>query len=204
MTPFDVFVRYCTVKAHFRTESFNMVKYHGVSKHISRQSFNKRNDKYYFIKLSNDLPTSDVVGFFISQFIDSRNVDNIWIGDMVNEGRDRFLDWKARIKSINYRYEQDIKNISKFLNNRDLTYQDIYAIIDDKHPLVFRFLLEDMIMPETYIILDRIFIFHEDFDRTLDDPIWEAWELKLRKYGILFGNTDEKLISMTKEHLKCV
>ena len=51
MQPIDAYLMYCAMKAHFDKNDYDFVKYNGKSK-VSRDSFYKRNDRVFFVKLN--------------------------------------------------------------------------------------------------------------------------------------------------------
>ena len=51
MQPIDAYLMYCAMKAHFDKSDYDFVKYNGKSK-VSRDSFYKRNDRIFFVKLT--------------------------------------------------------------------------------------------------------------------------------------------------------
>ena len=51
------------------------------------------------------------------------------------------------------------------------------------HPLVLKKFLSGNISPETMVIYDKIFLFGNDFDKKLQDPVWETVSKKLKKYS---------------------
>ena len=51
MEPIDVYLMYCAMKAHFSKNNYDFHKYGGKTK-VSRDSFWKRKDKYFFVKLA--------------------------------------------------------------------------------------------------------------------------------------------------------
>ena len=50
------------------------------------------------------------------------------------------------------------------------------------HPLILKRYLGGEINLETFTILEKIFSFVKDFDKKLDDPVWESVSLKIKKY----------------------
>ena len=51
MEPIDVYLMYCAMKAHFSKNDYDFITYNGKSR-VSRNSFYKRKDRYFFVKLS--------------------------------------------------------------------------------------------------------------------------------------------------------
>ena len=57
------------------------------------------------------------------------------------------------------------------------------------HPLLLKKYLGGELNLEIIVILEQICGFVKDFDKTLDDPVWETVSMKIRKY-IPFINID--------------
>ena len=51
MTPVDIYLMYCAMKAHFGKGKYDFVQYEGKTK-VSRDSFYKRKDRYFFARLA--------------------------------------------------------------------------------------------------------------------------------------------------------
>ena len=50
------------------------------------------------------------------------------------------------------------------------------------HPLLLKKYLGGEVSLETLSILEKIFSFQKNFDKKLDDPVWETVSMKLKKY----------------------
>ena len=51
------------------------------------------------------------------------------------------------------------------------------------HPPVLKKFLSGNISLETLVIYDKIFLFGNNFDKKLKDPVWETVSRKLKKYS---------------------
>jgi hypothetical protein len=51
------------------------------------------------------------------------------------------------------------------------------------HPKILKEYLSGRLSLENFVIYDKIFHFSNDFDKKLDDPVWETVSLKIKKYG---------------------
>ena len=72
MEPIDVYLMYCAMKAHFSNRNYDFHKYGGKTK-VSRDSFWKRNDKYFFVKLAKKHDDRDSIqDYLVSNFIRDR------------------------------------------------------------------------------------------------------------------------------------
>ena len=68
MEPSDVYLMYCALKAHFNSD-YDFFKYGGKTK-ISRDSFFKRKDRHFFVRISKKYREYDFIrDYFVSNFI---------------------------------------------------------------------------------------------------------------------------------------
>lgn len=189
MTPFEVYKLYVGIKSHF-SSNYDFSKYKGgVSASFKR--FESRNDRYFFEKLLKKYNKAEIIQFFVANFVED---EDLWIGDLVLniESEERYIKWKKRIQSLTYTYSEDIDNIIEFLNERELKFDDLFQVKDNEHPILFRFLLQEMISKETFIILNDILGFFDQFDRDIDETyIWIAWRDRCNNYNS-FMNFDIK------------
>ena len=68
MQPIDVYLTYCAMKAHFSTGDYDFSKYDGKSK-VSRESFWKRNDRIFFVKLSRKYNDTEIKEYLLANFV---------------------------------------------------------------------------------------------------------------------------------------
>ena len=52
-----------------------------------------------------------------------------------------------------------------------------------QHPIILKKFLSGKISIETFTIYDKIFLFRNNFDKKLLDPVWEIVSLKIQKYS---------------------
>ena len=65
-----------------------------------------------------------------------------------------------------------------------LSETDLETVFDCSkgHPLLLKSYLGGEISLETLTILEKVFSFRKEFDKKLQDPVWESVSLKLKKY----------------------
>ena len=69
MEAIDTYLMYCALKAHFGKTDYDFVTYHGKTR-IKRDSFYKRKDRGFFVKISRKYKTEEnVKNYFVSNFI---------------------------------------------------------------------------------------------------------------------------------------
>ena len=174
MTPFDVYKTYLGLKNHFTKDKYDYHKYCGKTR-ASLQSFYKRKDRYWFEKMSRQKNDKEVVDFFVSNFVESG--DNTWIGELIREGESAYVKWQKRIQSLSYLFREEVENM---MVNTDL--DSLFAIKNGQHPQILKLHLQGHISIETLIILNRILSFRSNFDKKLEDPVWESISKTMKKY----------------------
>ena len=90
MEGFDVFKTYLALKLHFTSKTYDYHKYEGKVT-AKLDTFTKRNDRYFFYKLSKKYKASEIEDFFVANFIKN---DRNWIGSLLNnDGETTYKDY---------------------------------------------------------------------------------------------------------------
>ena len=140
-------------------------------------SFNKRKDKYWFEKTSRKYSDEEVLDFLLANFVNADTPQNLWIGEIINSGERTYAEWTRRKQSMTYIFKEQSE---KLLSETDL--EKLFNC-SKGHPLVLKRYLGGEISLETLTILEKVFSFAKEFDKKLQDPVWETVSLKLRKYS---------------------
>lgn len=176
MTPFQVFSEYLALKSHFTNKNYDYFKYNKKVR-ATEASFSKRPDKYFFEKTSRKYNDKEIVDFFVSNFIASSSSEKLWIGEIINSGEKNYTEWMKRQQSLTYMFREQSTELfsqTKLENVFDCS---------KGHPILLKKYLSGKLSPEVFVIYDRIFNFSKNFDKKLQDPIWESIGLKLTKYS---------------------
>lgn len=176
MTSFDAYKTYLALKNHFSKPKYDYFKYAGKTR-ASIDSFNKRKDKYWFERLARQKKDDEIKDFFVSNFVALDNLSNTWIGEMIRTGEDTYQQWLKRQQSLKYLFKQESEDL--------LIEGNIDKVLDasKQHPIILKKFLIGKVSIETLCIYDKIFLFRNDFDKKLLDPIWEIVSLKIQKYS---------------------
>ena len=176
VTPFDTYQHYLSLKNHFTNPKYDFFKY-GAKTRASMTSFNKRKDKYWFEKTSRKYSDKEVVDFLVSNFTATDNPQNLWIGEIINSGERNYSEWMRRQQSLTYLFKEQ--------SNELLSENELETLFNctKGHPLILKKYLSGSVSLETLTIFDKVFHFSKNFDKKLDDPVWESVSLKLKKYS---------------------
>ena len=176
VTPFETYQTYLSMKSHFTNRKYDFFKYGGKSR-ATMSSFNKRKDKYWFEKTSRKYSDEEVLNFLLANFVNADTPQNLWIGEIINSGERTYSEWMRRKQSMTYIFKEQSE---KLLSEIDL--EKLFSC-SKGHPLVLKRYLGGEISLETLTILEKVFSFAKEFDKKLQDPVWETVSLKLRKYS---------------------
>ena len=176
VTPFETYQTYLSMKSHFTNRKYDFFKYGGKSR-ATMTSFNKRKDKYWFEKTSRKYSDKEILDFLLANFVIADNPQNLWIGEIINSGERTYAEWMRRQQSLTYLFKEQSREL---LSKEKLN--EVLRCSKNKHPIVLKKYLGGEISLETLTILEKIFSFVKDFDKKLDDPVWESVSLKIKKY----------------------
>ena len=175
MMPFDAYRCYLSLKNHFTKDHYDYHKYRGKTR-ATVQAFYKRKDRFWFEKFARSKNDKEVEEFFVSNFIYSTDPATMWIGEMIKEGEGRYQEWKKKTQSLSYIFKGEAKNIFE----KDKV-DDVFNCSKGHPPILKSYLGGDTSL-ESMVIYDIIFGYGKDFDKRLNDPVWETVSRKIKKY----------------------
>lgn len=177
MTPFECYKTYIAIKNHFTKDTYDYHKYLGKSR-VTLQSFYKRKDRFWFEKLSRNKSDEEILRFFVSNFVASKNSQSLWIGDIIKNGEGVYRGWEKKIQSLSYKFKEEVDTIFSSSN-----FDEMFLIKNNSHPKILKEYLKGNISIETLIILDKILDYKKNFDKNLNDPVWELTSNLIKKYA---------------------
>jgi len=191
---FDVYKTYLAVKLHFASDTYDYYKYDGKV-NAKLDTFTKRKDRYFFHKLSTRYAETDILDFFVANFLaDSKR----WIGNLLaNDGRDVYLDYKKRKEAFTYHFKQECGTIASDLGRRNISFNDGFIPINGQHPRVLRLLIQRKISYQTAVVLDHFLGFTKNWDKEITEKVvWPEISLKVTRVKpfVNFNATECKLI----------
>jgi len=195
MTPIDVYKTYLAFKNHFTKKSYNYFKYGGKSK-ASVQAYNKRKDRYFFERMSRKKTDEEIKDYFLANFVECDDPDRLWIGEIISSGEDNLKSWMKRSQTMSYMFKTEVE---VFVNREN--FQQLFTIKGQSHPEILKKYLQGALSIETMVILDIILEYVKNFDKKLEDPVWETVSLKIKKYKPFLNINVNKYKSILKEQV---
>ena len=170
MEPIDIYLMYCAMKAHFGNTDYDFITYRGKSR-VSRDSFYKRKDRFFFVKLSRKYKEYDEIrDYFISNFIKDRN------GYISSFNDENYENWKIRRYSFYGIFSEEIKPFVKEFN-------PLFEVKKSEHPKLMKEFLGGRLSLETLIVLDELVKFTKKWNQKLkDDIVWSDLKKIMNDY----------------------
>ena len=176
MLPFDCYKTYIAMKSHFTKDSYDYQRYGNRLPRLKVTSFYKRKDRFFFEKMSRDFADKEIEEFFIANFISGTDPQAIYMADIIKNGRNTFSEWQKRNQSLSYIFKEEVKNMFE-----DKKVDDVFNC-SKGHPPILKSYLGGSTSLESMVIYDIILGYGKDFDKRLNDPVWETVSRKIKKY----------------------
>jgi hypothetical protein len=191
MEPIDVYIMYCAMKAHFSKTDYDFIKYGGKTK-VSRDSFYKRKDRHFFVKLSKKYKTkTEIMHYYVSNFIKDKK------GYIANFSDENYKSWLLKRDGF---FEQFTIEMQPYIKN----FEPLFQVKDNNHPKLLKEFLGSRLSLETMIILDDLVEYGKRWDKQLEgDIVWIDLKKLMKNYkGFLTINKNKyrmKLLKLIEE-----
>jgi len=191
---FEVFKLYLAVKLHFTTDTYDYEEY-GGKVNCKLETFTKRNDRYFFHKLSKRYNERDILDYFVANFTLNSGK---WIGNLIqNDGRDIYLNFKKRKESFGYHFRSDLVAVRNDFDNRGLSFDDGFLCSGGQHPRLLRLLIQKRASFQTIVALNHFLSFTKNWDKEItENVVWPKISSTIAKLKpfVRFNITECKLI----------
>ena len=188
MEGYEVYQTYLALKLHFTKENYNFFIFSGKTR-ASKQSFEKRKDKYFFKKLGKKFEREELINFFVSHFIHD---DGAWIGNISVYKSKVYAEWESKIQSLSFIFKNEMEQLLELGTDFD----SLFKIKNGSHPIVLKQHLSGNISLESFVILNRLVNFIPYFDKNIAEPVvWSEIRKKVVKY--------EPFLAIDKDKYKC-
>lgn len=182
MNGYKAFLMYLALKAHLAKPEYDFFRYNGrVS--ANYDTFEKRDDKYFFISLAKKYPTKErLLGFLLSNMLVDRS---FYVRDFKSGIHEKiYQEWLGRIESLGYIFEQDMQKVKLESEKTGESFRNIFKVTSGK--ITSRFLemsLEGVVSLEAYVIADSILGLEQYYDGKVGDPLYTPFAFKAKKYS---------------------
>lgn len=162
MEPFDVYKLYLALKLHFTTDSYDITKHKGAVRG-KKETFLKRKDLTSIRKLARDYKKKEIIDLLIANFVSG----NKWGGIFDEQCLDNYKKHLTKKSRMLYNLDVDLDNILFRMEKDNIK----SATNEGTHPLIFRMYMGGDIQIETFVIIEKLYPFVEDYanDFVLED-----------------------------------
>ena len=103
---------------------------------------------------------------------------SLWIGDIIKNGESVYTDWQKRMQSLTYFFKEEVTKL--FEENK---FDDVLKVESNRHPILVKKYIQKEVSIETLVILDKILLYKRDYDKKLNDPVWQLISMRIDKYS---------------------
>jgi len=191
---FEVYKTYLAVKLHFTTASYDYAKYEGKI-NAKLDTFTRRNDRYFFHKLSQKYKQEEILDFFVANFLYD---DKKWIKNLLeNDGKEQFLAYRKYNSAFAYHFKSDCSFIVSDFSRRGIRFNDGLLCNNGQHPRFLQLLIQKKTSYQTAIVFDHFLSFSKNWNVDIKEKvIWPNIYKKMNKLKsfMRFNETECKMI----------
>ena len=193
---------YLAIRLHFQSPNYDFVKYNGEIR-CSQDSFMKRNDRYFFHKLSKRYNRPELQDFLVANFAVEDSVNPKWLtGDAAENN---YKEWTKIQQSISRVFDQDLKTCIEYHR----PFGGLFKCESKTHPPIVKLLLQKKISIVSAIILDHYLNWIDHTNHEVDEEwVWPELQSTLHncqpfikydkvKCKVILKNRVESAIRMT-------
>jgi hypothetical protein len=179
MNSYEAYTLYLAIKLHFTSSNYDFYK-HNAKVNATFNTFLKRNDRFFFHKLTTKYNKEEMLEYFVCNFFHNSKT---WIGNLVRaDGEINYTKWKKYNQSFTYNFRNDCLLLRNIIDADRISFDDIFRISNGQHPRLLRLLLSEQIGVQTFIILDKILSFCKNWDKEIAETIiWPEKSFKVAK-----------------------
>jgi hypothetical protein len=143
--------------------------------------------------MSRQKTDEEIINFFVSNFASCDDPQSLWVGEVIKEGESNYKNWMRKTQSLTYLFKEEVS----ILNSEN--FNEMFKIEGNKHPKILKEYLQSKLSLETMIILNVILDYKKQFDKKLQDPVWEFVSMKIEKYAPFLHIDNSKFKLILKE-----
>jgi hypothetical protein len=179
MNSYEAYTLYLAIKLHFTSDSYDFYK-HNAKVNSSFNTFLKRNDRFFFHKLTTKYNKEEMLEYFVCNFFHNSKT---WIGNLVRaDGETNYTKWKKYNQALTYNFRNDCLLVRNIIDGDRISFDDMFRVPNGQHPRLLRLLLSEQIGVQTFIILDKILSFVKNWDKEITETIiWPEKSFKITK-----------------------
>lgn len=190
---YGAYMLFLALRTHFSSSKYDFFQFNGKLR-ITKESYEKRQDKHFFDKIAKLYNAEELKEFYIANFLQDKH----YIIELLeNEAEKNYTEYKYRKQALTYNFTNDLDRVFS------LGLSVPFVVNDGEYPIIISLFLGKRLSPESMVILDDFIGFSNKFDKYLgnDDPIWSKIALKVRKYKPFLKYNKDKFKHILKEKI---
>lgn len=192
LTGYETFCLYLALKNHFTLDSYDYFKYNGKTRHISKETYLARRDRFQFEKLARNC--DNMQDHLVANFLK----DKTWVGDLLDdEAFDTTKEYMKVNQSMSYVFRNELERIGDI--------KPALRFDEGNYPGIMPMVLTGSISYQTFVILNYFIQFVPKFDAKLpDDFIWSKISFKTKKFApfVIRDIDKKKFADLLKSHVE--
>ena len=177
---------YLAMRNHFKSKTYSFIR--SPYSKAKEETYDKRKDKYFFVKLSRKYDEQELAQFYLANFVEDNSE---WIGAMTAHGEKNYQEYIRKIQSLSYIFKSDALTMRESCEHFDELFEG------RPHPTLLKLWMGGKINLESVVIMEKIFGFVAKVTST--DPVWETAKMKIIKYVPLLKVDTNKHKTVLKE-----
>ena len=194
---FDVYRMYLAMKLHFTNPNFDYFTAGGKT-NAKEKTYQQRNDFWFYETLARKYKKEEIQELLLASFVISEDSSKVWIGDIKQSGKDRWVVWKKSQQSLAYTVEQDLESVASSMGSQGYTFNNLFETMGG-HPPLLKLFLKRQLNLDTLVVMDIVLGFTKRWDKELKDPLWEQLSLKIKKYKPFLSINRDKYLKILRE-----
>jgi hypothetical protein len=143
--------------------------------------------------MSRQKTDEEIINFFVSNFASCDDPQSLWIGEIIKDGEINYKNWMRKTQSLSYIFRDEVGIFDS------KNFDEMFKIEGNGHPKILKEFLQKKLSLETMIILNNILGYKNQFDKKLQDPVWEFVSMKIEKYTPFLHIDSNKFKLILKE-----
>jgi hypothetical protein len=170
---YGAYMLFLALRTHFNNDKYDFFQMHGKLR-ATKESYNKRNDKWFFEKISKEHSDEELRDFYVANLLEDKHYITELIDDNATQIHTNYL---RRRQSLSYHCADDM------VRTFDKGFQEPFRVHSDSYPFLVLLFLRRTICIETMVILDDFINYTNKFNKHYgNDAIWPRISRKISKY----------------------
>jgi hypothetical protein len=183
-------------KLHFTNEKYDLFEHNGRVK-TNRESFERRNDKRLFEKLSRKFKKDkEIIQFIVANFA-YNNTGFVWDDNSVSE--DNYIRWMKTKESIHHTFKKDLSTLKFIQEQNKFPFDRLIKMLDkdSPYPVLLTAYLGKQVTIETLVILEDVYKYLDKWEENI--LLSEDHFLKIRRLKPFVKYNQEKVQQLINE-----